>query len=242
MNFKKKTSIRNSDTNADLGYLLKRTKNEDLIESFYPDIIKLYYCKYLVFIALFLFLLVQVSCENTYSPRPFGYLRIDFPEKKYQKLDTLYPYSFEYPIYSKIVKDNSKTAEKYWANLVFPEFKATVHISYKDITGNLAGFEEDTRNMAYKHTIKADAINEKVWENKDKNVYGILYEIKGNTASSIQFYLTDSTKHFFRGALYFNVSPNKDSLQPSIEFIRTDIENLINTFEWNTSEEFTKKN
>lgn len=91
---------------------------------------------------------------------------------------------------------------------------------------------EDARTMVYKHTVKADAINEKAFINKEKKVYGVLYDIKGNAASSVQFYLTDSVTHFLRGALYFNAEPNKDSLAPAIKFIHQDIERLIETFQW----------
>ncbi len=187
-----------------------------------------------IFLILFIpILFLAVSCEEIYTPKPHGYLRIDFPEKKYRKFDNNYPYKFDYPIYAQVKDDKTKGAEKYWSNINFPAFKATINVTYKDITNNFSVFEDDTRKMAYKHTIKADAINEKVWINTEKKVYGIMYEIKGNTASSVQFYLTDSVKHFFRAALYFNVQPNKDSLRPSLKFIKQDIDTLINTFEWN---------
>ena len=70
------------------------------------------------------------------------------------------------------------------------------------------------------------------YEDKEKSVYGVLYEIKGNAASSVQFYATDSTKHFLRGALYFNTVPNKDSLAPAIQFVEEDIIHLIETLSW----------
>jgi gliding motility-associated lipoprotein GldD len=91
---------------------------------------------------------------------------------------------------------------------------------------------EDSRELAYKHTIKAESINEKIFLKPGRNVYGMLYEIEGNTASSVQFYLTDSTKHFLRGALYFNIQPNKDSLAPVINFVKEDIKILMETFKW----------
>ncbi len=184
--------------------------------------------------AVLLIMLTSIifSCKENYYPKPHGYLRTDFPKKEYRLFDSVYPYTFEIPVYSKIVPDSSKGAEKYWADWKFPEFNATVFLSYKNIENNLDSYEEDTRELAYKHTIKADAIETKIWENNDAKVYGILYDIKGNVASQIQFYLTDSTRHFIRGAFYFNNIPNKDSLAPALKFLRKDIDRMIQTFKW----------
>jgi len=178
------------------------------------------------------FISVFFSCKENYYPKPHGYLRTDFPPKNYILFNSDFPYSFEIPVYSKVVKDSSKYAEKYWSNWVFPKFNATVFLSYKDIRNNLNSYEEDTHELAYKHSIKADAIETKIWENKDAKVYGILYDIKGDVASQIQFYLTDSTQHFVRGAFYFNNVPNKDSLAPALKFLRKDINRMIQTFKW----------
>ncbi len=172
------------------------------------------------------------SCKENYYPKPHGYLRTDFPEKKYRLFDTTYPYSFEIPLYSSIVKDKRDNAQKYWSDWVFPEFNATIFLSYKNIENNLEVYEEDTRELAYKHSIKADAIETNIWENKEANVYGILYDIKGNVASQMQFYLTDSTRHFIRGAFYFNNVPNKDSLAPVLKFLREDVNKMFETFTW----------
>jgi gliding motility-associated lipoprotein GldD len=177
-------------------------------------------------------LLTAVACQRNATPKPRGYFRIDFPEHAYQPFDTTFPYRFEYPVYAKIQNDKDRNAEPYWINLVFPHFKAKVHMSYKAVNGNFELIEEDSRNLAYKHTIKADAINERVFSNADKNVYGIMYEIKGDAASPVQFFLTDSTKHFLRGSLYFSVIPNKDSLAPVVDFVKADIIHMMESFEW----------
>jgi gliding motility-associated lipoprotein GldD len=67
----------------------------------------------------------------------------------------------------------------------------------------------------------------------ERRIYGVLYEIKGaEAASTLQFYVTDSLSHFLRGALYFNVSPNNDSLAPVIDFIEEDIRHMIGTLNW----------
>ena len=159
-------------------------------------------------------------------------MRIDFPDKEYQVYSEECPYQFQYPVYGVIEKDNSRLSEDCWINIVFAEYNGKIHITYKPVNDNLATYLEDSRTFVYKHTIKAEAIDEHLYVFTDKKVYGILYDIKGNTASSVQFFLTDSTKHFLRGSLYFNVEPNKDSLAPVINFFREDIIHLIETFEW----------
>lgn len=161
------------------------------------------------------------------------YFRIDFPEKAYQNYDSLCPYTFQYPIYGKITKGlGEQEKNPCWINIIFPDFKATVYISYFDLDNNLAKLLEDCRSLAYKHDIKADAIHEIVYNDLENKLYGMVYEIKGNAASPLQFFLTDSTKHFLRGSLYFDVKPNKDSLAPVIDFLQKDVKHLIETLRW----------
>ena len=173
------------------------------------------------------------GCKKKYTPKPRGYFRIDVPEKEYTLLPDSFPYKFEYPTYTVLNKDNSRLSEKYWINIEYPELNGKIHISYKTIDNNIDQLIEDTRSLVYKHAIKADAINETMFLKPEKKVYGILYEIEGNAASSVQFFLTDSTRNYLRGALYFTAEPNKDSLAPVINFVKEDIKILIESFEWN---------
>ena len=175
--------------------------------------------------------LLTISCNHNFTPKEPGYFRIDFPEKEYVQLDSIFPYKFEMPVYTKIKQDEYHTGN-YNSNIIFPKLKGTVHLSYFPVTGNIDDLLEDNRKMVYKHTIKADAINEQYYEDVNKSVYSVLYEIKGNAASSVQFYATDSVKHFLRGALYFNTIPNKDSLAPAIQFVEEDIIHMIETLLW----------
>ncbi len=170
------------------------------------------------------------SCNNNDPlPRPRAYFRIDTPVKSYKLYDDVCPFTFELPVYAFIIKEK---ADYCWMDIYFPQNEATIYLTYKPIDNDLNTHIEDSREFVYKHTVKADAIEETVYENDSLNVYGMLYDLKGNTASSIQFYLTDSTTNFIRGSLYFNVPPNKDSLAPVIEFIREDILHMIESFEW----------
>jgi gliding motility-associated lipoprotein GldD len=187
--------------------------------------------KYAPLILLMAFLTGN-ACQRTYTPKPRGFLRVDFPEKEYTRFDSTCPYSFDHPVYSKIFPDTDYNSEPCWINIEFPSFQGKIHISYKKVDGNIYQYMEDSRSLAYKHTIKADAIKETVYTDPEAEVYGILYDIKGDAASSLQFYLTDSNNHFLRGSLYFNVQPNKDSLAPVIDYFRKDIIQLIESFEW----------
>lgn len=182
----------------------------------------------------FLFLITSLAaCNTDYYPKPNGYFRIALPEKEYVVLDTSFPYQFEYPKYAVLEPNNTNPEERYWINIVFGQYKGKIHLSYKTVENNLPDYVEDTYNMVMKHIPKANAIESKIYENKISHVYGLTYDIAGaGTASPYQFYVTDSVKHFLRGALYFNVVPNNDSLKPVIDFLKEDINHLIETLEW----------
>lgn len=180
-----------------------------------------------------IFLLLTFSCKKDYIPKPRGYFRITFPEKSYHKFDSAtWPYRFDIPVYSKVEPDNDRLAEPFWINLKVPEHNAELNISYKKVQDNLEKLMEDSRTLAYKHSVKADAIHERVFVNQKEKVYGTIYKIEGNAASPLQFYLTDSTHNFLRGALYIREVPNIDSIRPVIEFLTPDIIRLIETTGW----------
>ncbi len=171
--------------------------------------------------------------DETIAPKPRAYFRLAFPEKKYVPFSAACPFSFEIPAYAKMENDKSYRAQSCWLNLEFPSLNGKLHLTYHDVDGNINGFLQETYELASKHQIKASGIEEKLVFKDSLKVYGLIYEIGGNAASSIQFFLTDSTKHFIRGALYFNVAPNTDSIAPVVDFVRKDIYHLIETFKWN---------
>lgn len=174
-----------------------------------------------------------ISCGSDYFPKPRAYFRIDLPQKNYRHLDSIYPFTFDYPLYSSISKDMNSPQEKNWININFKDFKGSLHLSYKKVDGNLVKYMEDSRTMAFKHIPKASAIDNRVIMNNESKVFGLIYEIRGSGAASpYQFFVTDSLNHFLRGALYFNIVPNNDSLAPIIDFLKYDIEHLIQSFEW----------
>ncbi|MBD0331866.1 MAG: hypothetical protein ICV66_04365 [Chitinophagaceae bacterium] len=189
-------------------------------------------------IGLMLLLAAITSCNSDYTIKPRGYFKIDLPKKKYQKFDRPeYPYTFEYPVYSHIIKDTlffeNKPDNPYWINILFPQFNGKIYISYKEVGKNkLESLVKDAFTMAYKqHVEKSTGIEEAKFATPN-NVIGIFFSLKGNTATANQFFATDSVKHFLRGALYFDATPNEDSLAPVNDFLRRDLQHLINTLKW----------
>jgi gliding motility-associated lipoprotein GldD len=185
------------------------------------------------FLSGFFLILAAAACDQTYAPRPPGYFRIDLPEKNFIQLDSTFPYTFEYPSIARIAPDRLAPDEPNWINIEYPQFKGSIHISYKAVNNNLQELLEDARTLALKHIPKATAIREELVIDPQQNVYGLVYDIRGSAAASpYQFFLTDSSSHFLRGALYFRVKPNNDSLAPVIDYIVSDIDHLIGTFRW----------
>ena len=181
---------------------------------------------------LLLSLVLFVACKDNNLPKPPGYFRIDLPEKNYHYIDSLpFPFGFDLPQYAKVNLERTKTDNNF-LNIDFPEFGARIHMSYLTVDSNIVSLFEDSRTLVYKHVVKAQDIAESIVLNNKKRVFGTYYQIEGNAASGSQFYLTDSTDHFLRGALYFNIEPNYDSIAPVQNFIKEDIERLIDSFNW----------
>ena len=174
-----------------------------------------------------------LSCgEDAYNPKPQGYFRIDLPKKEYSRIEKDCPFSFEIPTYSKIKPDANRPDKPCWFDVNFTNLNASIYLSYKPIDNNFGQYLEDSRALAFKHTVKAFDIEQQLISFPDKKVYGLVYSIEGNAASAYQFHLTDSTNHFIRGSLYFNNIPNQDSIQPVLDFVKEDITHIFETFEW----------
>lgn len=185
------------------------------------------------------FIYLPFSCREIPVPKPVGYFRIDLPQRQYtgfsreQGLKYELPLIFEYPAYGQLTFPEENLKENGFFNIEFPFYKARIYLTYKDINNDFEELMDQTYKMNIKnHISKADAIKEQVISNPASKVYGILYDLKGNTASAVQFYVTDSVKHYLRGSLYFSAEPDADSLQPVIDFFRGDIEHLIETLRW----------
>jgi len=185
-------------------------------------------------------ILSMAACkdENSILPKPRMYPKIDFPEKDYKLAVFLTcPFEFEQPSYATIVKDNLPSDEGVnkdcWFDMRIDTLQTSLYCSYVEITkeNNLDKLINDAFNIAGKHNIKANARKESVI-NTENGIEGLLFEIDGPVATPIQFYLTDSKKHFFRASLYFNAKVNPDSTAPILKFVSTDIEKMLETFRW----------
>lgn len=175
------------------------------------------------------------SCSN-YQPRPRGYFRIELPNKTYTQFENKrFPFTFDMPdtTLCNVIEKRERKEDMYGFNIAYPKLRGCLYCDYKPVSkDNFWEISEDFRSFVYKHDVKADEITEQLYVNDEAKVYGLLYEIQGNTASQIQFVLTDSCKHYFRGAYYFNVSPNADSLAPVTKYVKEDILRIIESFKW----------
>ncbi len=190
---------------------------------------------------LFLIAYLWLGCNPNYTPRPKDYPYIDLPEKIYREYNSEEcPFTFEYPVYAEVVKDsfffNEPIKDPCWLNIRFPGLNATIYISYKPIGEeySLQKLADDAYRLTFKHAERADYIEPETLETPN-GVYGLMYFVGGNAASSTQFFLTDTVSHFLRGALYFGNEPNVDSLAPAIKFVNEDIMHLIETLRWKNS-------
>ncbi|MEO6289666.1 MAG: hypothetical protein ABIO76_07095 [Ginsengibacter sp.] len=198
---------------------------------------------------------IIVSCNSTYTSKRKGYFKIDFPKREYIKFDNpALPYSFEYPAYAQIVKDStyfdSGDQNPFWININFPSFNGKIFISYKTIGGTSlykvktpSGYKDslgkntfenmvnDSYNLTYKNDIKAYSIEDSLMRTPN-NISGIFFHLSGSVATANQFFLSDSVHNFLRGALYFDATPNEDSLRPVNAFLKEDMKHLINTLQW----------
>jgi gliding motility-associated lipoprotein GldD len=181
-----------------------------------------------------LLLFFATACQNeVYTPKPRGYYRISVKDTSYKLFSDIAPFSFEYSAWA-YVDTIQRPNEKYWMNLVYPKQNAVVFITYKSLkSDNLEDCVNDSRTMAYKQISKADDIQVHTIFDTASAVYGNIYEIFGNEAACpYQFWITDKQKHFFRASLYFNCTPQNDSLAPIINHLKKDMLHLIGTFAW----------
>lgn len=187
------------------------------------------------FLIFNLAVLAFASCGKTNTPKPYGYYRITTPDTSYVDFASQYPqfpYDFALSRNAQVQRRN-EPGEQYWINLYYPALRATIHCSYKPVRNNLRELTEDALEFVYRNASHASAIPEREYAHPEADVYGVLFDLEGNTASSCQFFLTDSTRHFFRASVYCNCPPNADSLAPVYEYLRRDVIRLVETFRWN---------
>ena len=175
--------------------------------------------------------------SSEYSPKPKGYNRIDLPEAKYVKFKEKAPYTFELSTYAKVRPDSSGITEPYWFHVIYPDFDAEIQLTYKSVPDDKTfdEFIEDSHILLNKHMERAYEIKDFVVKTPSNKTASV-FELSGDVPSQFQFYISDSTQHFLRGALYFRTATKNDSLKPVIEFIKKDILHMLNTCEWQAVE------
>ena len=186
-------------------------------------------------VVLLLLVLCCVACGNDPVPKPKAFLRLDYPKHQYVETQTALPFTFEKNSFATDISDVriSRDQKTYGIDITYPSLKDTIYITYKKVTNdNLELLLMDAQNITQKHSQKADEITEQPYINPERKVYGMFYEVGGNAASQSQFYVTDSTRHFITGSLYFYTKPNYDSILPAAHYLKRDIQHLMETIKW----------
>ena len=176
---------------------------------------------------ILLFLIIFFGCKKDLLPKPKAYLSLTYPEKTYEDLKLNRPYSFKVSKMATIINEKNN-----WLSIKYPKLKASLDITYRPLKNNIRELLTEAEKLVFKHTAKADRIIPQDFINKEKRVFGSIYEITGNAASQIQFHVTDSTNNFIKGSLYFYAKPNYDSILPAVAYIKKDILRLMETLKW----------
>lgn len=181
-----------------------------------------------------LLVLFLAACSRDYLPKPLGYNRLELPPAEYEVVADTLPYSFEYSRHANLLADTSYIRERFWIEIYYPQLKANIHVTYKEIKNSdqlLKEFLDDSYTLTAKHQIKAYAINEVITKTPSGKT-AVIAELEGEVPSQFQFTITDSTRNFVRGAVYFNTQIANDSLAPAIEYMKNEAMHFINTLEW----------
>lgn len=181
--------------------------------------------KNLYIVAVFFFLLV--SCADEATPKPNCQLSLEYPNATYDKLASKCNFEFDVNTLSNVSSNEGCALEVH-----YPKMKATLYLTYKPVNNNIDKLLRDAQKLTYEHVIKADDILEQPFINVEDKVYGMFYEVGGNAATNVQFYVTDSTNNFVTGSLYFYAKPNFDSILPAANYIKADIRKIMETMKW----------
>lgn len=180
-------------------------------------------------------IVLLASCgqkNENIAPKPKGYFRIDMPEQAYQTLDTTLPFTMEISKYAEAVI-TPKDSGKIWIDLTYPQFAAEIKMTYFPVHNNMRERVVQEREMVEFHYVKADDVEYSIINDPESGMFGQIYDIMGaDVATPFQFWVSDSSRHFLRGSLYFNFPPNNDSIQPVIDYLRADLLQLVNTLQW----------
>ena len=171
--------------------------------------------------------LLLMSCKDEVLPKPSSQLRLNYPIAKYVAFENQCPFTFNINSDADIKEDKNCGF-----TITYPKMKATIYLTYKPVNGDINKLLRDAQKLTYEHVIKADDILEQPFINPEKKVFGMFYKVSGNAATNAQFYATDSVKHFLTASVYFYAKPNFDSIMPAADYIRNDMQTLMETIKW----------
>lgn len=162
------------------------------------------------------------------APKPRAYPRIEYPAKEYKEFNIEQcPFTFQLPTYAEV----REREEPCWFDLYMPTFQARLHCSYIPVNSTTE-FEDlvlDAFTIASKINERANYMKESRIKNA-QGVEGLAMTWTGPAASPVHFFLSDTSKHFFKAALYFDSKVQVDSLAPIVSFLQEDIDHMIRTF------------
>jgi len=179
---------------------------------------------------------VFFSCSSSdYIPKPKGFNHISLPPHEYSNFEDLrFPYQFDISKHAKIYDDTVGLMGEGWKIVEYNNLIADIYFTYEPIKSQKDGFDliNDSYKIAYKHDVKAYAIDRRLIETK--NGYPVvIFEIKGEVPSPYQFFMHNKdTTQYFRGAVYFPTSTKNDSLAPVIDYVVEDMNHLLESFQW----------
>jgi gliding motility-associated lipoprotein GldD len=183
--------------------------------------------RYIIGLTLVFSFLLLTSCKDDVLTKPPSQLRLDYPVAEYAAFENHCPFTFNMNNEA-VIKEEKECG----FTITYPKMKATIYLTYKTVNGDIDKLLRDAQKLTYEHVIKADDILEQPYINPQKKVYGMFYKVSGNAATNAQFYATDSTKHFITGSVYFYAKPNFDSIMPAADYIRNDMQALMETLKW----------
>lgn len=171
--------------------------------------------------------LLFTACKGDVVPKPKAHLRLDYPKPEYMPFMDGCAFTFDVNQRVTITKKGECGFD-----ITYPNMKGTIYIDYKPVNNNIDVLLRDAQKLTYEHVVKADDIQEQPFVNPRDKVYGMFYEVGGNAATNAQFYLTDSTRHFVVGSVYFYTKPNFDSILPAASYIKNDMRKIMETLQW----------
>lgn len=178
-------------------------------------------------LSLFFLVVTFISCKEETLPKPKALLSLKYPDPTYKTIESPCPYTFQKNELGTVIFKNDCNA-----TVEYPRLNGTLYLTYRSVNNNIFSLLQDAQKLTYEHTRKADNIVEEKYINEQQDVYGMFYDVSGNAASQSQFYVTDSTKHFITGSIYFNAKPNYDSIFPAAAYLKNDIRHLMETIVW----------